>query len=376
MEVPLFTFLILLTLIDYLGMRAADLRRLQSLRLALLLFLTSLTRPEGIVLSGVILLDRLVRYRSTGNRRSLIAFLLFGLLPFALFYLTYIFWRYTYYGFFLPNTFYVKVGWSMMQFRRGLRYAGEFLFPAFGILLPALAALWLRRWRILAEGFYLLPLLAGIFILYVIFVGGDSMPAFRFLTPILPLLCLISALGLIQLIRVRDLLLLTCAAVISYNVILTYRDWDIYPHILSDRVAYYGQDAGIWLASHTVPDAVIATNTAGSIPYYSRRRVIDMLGLNDRHIAHREIATMGQGSPGHEKGDGQYILARRPDIIQFGSSLGSAEPFLLSDREIYAAPEFHRLYERRDFSLPCGKDLTLFVLRGKDVIRGVREPRG
>jgi hypothetical protein len=39
-----------------------------------------------------------------------------------------------------------------------------------------------------------------------------------------------------------------------------------------------------------------------------------MLGLSDRHIAHRDVP-IGYLAAGHEKYDSQYVLERRPDII-------------------------------------------------------------
>lgn len=40
-----------------------------------------------------------------------------------------------------------------------------------------------------------------------------------------------------------------------------------------------------------------------------------MLGLNDLHIAHLDVETMGQGIAGTEKSDPSYVLSRQPDYI-------------------------------------------------------------
>jgi len=51
----------------------------------------------------------------------------------------------------------------------------------------------------------------------------------------------------------------------------------------------------------------------GIIPYYSGLPTIDMWGLNDLHIAHKQIPDMGQKRPmGHEKTDPIYAFQRRP----------------------------------------------------------------
>jgi hypothetical protein len=108
-----------------------------------------------------------------------------------------------------------------------------------------------------------------------------------------------------------------------------------------DPAAVYGRQVGEWLRDRMPPGTLVATNAAGALPYFSRLPVIDMLGLTDRHIARRP-ADRSQWI-GHEKGDGAYVLARRPDVIVLGGPEGSVEPWSFpGDRQIAAAPEFHR----------------------------------
>jgi len=63
----------------------------------------------------------------------------------------------------------------------------------------------------------------------------------------------------------------------------------------------------------------IAVVDAGALAYYSERRTIDIIGLNDVHIAH---------SPA--KSDAAYVLAQRPKVIQlhieFSRSTGVVPP--------------------------------------------------
>jgi len=53
----------------------------------------------------------------------------------------------------------------------------------------------------------------------------------------------------------------------------------------------------------------------GILKFCTGRRVIDMAGLTDAHIAHRSIDTVGHGLPGHEKYDSLYVLEQRPKFI-------------------------------------------------------------
>jgi hypothetical protein len=76
--------------------------------------------------------------------------------------------------------------------------------------------------------------------------------------------------------------------------------------------------AGLWLREHVAPGTWMATNAAGAVAYHSGLPVIDMLGLNDAHIAHTVPVTGGGGTAGHEKRDFDYVLSRRPGVIFHG----------------------------------------------------------
>jgi arabinofuranosyltransferase len=66
-----------------------------------------------------------------------------------------------------------------------------------------------------------------------------------------------------------------------------------------------------WIQQHTRPDEYIAVPWAGRVPYFSERPTLDMLGLNDLHIAHQPSRQRGIDV----KMDPAYILARRPKLI-------------------------------------------------------------
>jgi hypothetical protein len=59
----------------------------------------------------------------------------------------------------------------------------------------------------------------------------------------------------------------------------------------------------------------LATDAAGILPYYSKLRTIDILGLADPVIAHREVPNLGTGVAGHEKADPEYVVSRQPEYI-------------------------------------------------------------
>jgi len=69
---------------------------------------------------------------------------------------------------------------------------------------------------------------------------------------------------------------------------------------------------GRHLAQASHAGRLLAVDAAGKIPFYSGLPVVDMLGLNDVHIAHLPA---GYFEAGHNKYDPDYVLARRPDLI-------------------------------------------------------------
>ena len=71
---------------------------------------------------------------------------------------------------------------------------------------------------------------------------------------------------------------------------------------------------GEWMASEVRPDETLAIGAAGIVPYYTDLYTIDILGLNDLHIAHLEVP-LGAGLSGHEKSDPEYVLTHRPTYI-------------------------------------------------------------
>ncbi len=71
---------------------------------------------------------------------------------------------------------------------------------------------------------------------------------------------------------------------------------------------------GMMLQDVTLPDAVIATVWAGAPAYYARRKMIDILGKNDRVVASR--APRGNIRPGHNKWDYDYSIGLlKPDVV-------------------------------------------------------------
>ncbi len=356
MEVPLVALLLLLGVLFYLRAESEP-GSVALTASGTLSVLAAMARPDAGLLFAVLLADRLWQ-RLRHGRGGWLRFAL----PFAVLYLPYFAWRFAYYGWLLPNTFYAKVGSSSAQLVRGLDYFTR--WSGVSLLLVSLVVAGVLAGGPLARRYgrvQVIPAFLGVYVLYVVAVGGDGMPAFRFFGPVTPLVCVFAAMALVAMAPGRAKLVAVTSLAVALNLWQLVHHVEMRSRVLGDNVARRGEVAGRWLRQHADPHAVIATNTAGTIPFYSGLRTIDMLGMNDSHIAHREIPDLGAGVPGHEKGDGAYVLSRRPDYILFDSAVGSRQPRQPSDREIFRTPEFARDYKFHVFRLPGGQALNIYV---------------
>ncbi len=285
----------------------------------LLLGAAALTRPEGAGVAAVLFaLAWILGPRTPEFRRSVRR----GIGMFLLILLPYFGWKWWYYGRLLPNTYYAKVGAGPAQVERGLQYIHAFFaYSGSWLLLPLIGLRWAgRRRAALLLGGLALALAAC-----AIFVGGDALPMFRFLVPLLPaffLLLSLGAAGFLERFGARRYarpalpVVLLLFAVYATRIGFTGAPYDDVARDIQEVSAW--KEVGRWLRDHAPRDATVALVPAGAIPYYSKLRAIDMLGLNDATIAHREVSSLGSGLPGHEKFDVDYVLSRRPDIILLG----------------------------------------------------------
>jgi len=108
---------------------------------------------------------------------------------------------------------------------------------------------------------------------------------------------------------------------------------------------------GKWLRSNVPRGTLIAVDAAGQVPYFSELPAIDMFGINDLHIGRLDVATLGQGTPGHEKFDLGYVIARAPTyVVIYGTLLDTVKEYERAPVEWTKDPalsKFLTLYQRR-----------------------------
>jgi hypothetical protein len=301
--------------------------------------LVGMARADGVVFAAVSAVFKLydvaarVRTAPPGQRLGALLRAVFGLLLwitlFAALYLPYFFWRYDYYDWFFPNTYYAKVGGGWDQIDRGVKYILDFLQESGGwllLLLPlAIAESAVRR----TAGAYVLAL-TGVWFAYTAYVGGDSLIRYRFIAPVLPLYYSVMALTAVAVAtRLRSALprrRITAEAIASIGVLAAVAvtlhpqsvdaiDTRNERRAVDDRVI-----VGRWMRDTFDPEIRIAVIPVGALGYESEVYIIDMLGITDEHIAHRDL-NIGSLAAGHEKYDSEYVLDLEPDIILLFDSL-------------------------------------------------------
>lgn len=273
------------------------------------LALASMTRPEAWLLAAVLCLD----VTRKGPWRRAVRYVALFVIIFAPYYG----WRFWYYGYPVPNTFYAKVGGTSAQVMRGIEYLHTFMTQGGGAVLvvPAVCALWSGVGRRAAALYvFLLTYLA-----YVVLVGGDVFFFYRFLVPVVPVMAALAVAGILRLSNrlwpARPLISHAFCAVYTAGFALICLT--LYQAEAKDLRDAQGTDAiahGICqgLKADLQPGDAIATVGIGVMKFCTGRQVIDMVGLTDKHIAHQAVPTMGQGFAGHEKFDSAYVLARWP----------------------------------------------------------------
>jgi hypothetical protein len=298
--------------------------------------LAAMTRPEGLMLFAftcLFIIFNLIKRKING-------YVIGCVISFLLLYGAYFLWRISYYGDIFPNTFYVKAGMSLDKIGIGISYLKDFLLapPFFGAILLIIILLAIIRKKFNTKMAYLVFCTIG-YIFYIIYVGGDHMPAFRFFIPLLPIISIL-LLPVLTCNKAISVILVNFLVFMAISLQVTRPAKDLSRARIKDPAAFIGEMVSQVVSNEFPPGSLIALSTAGSTPYYApQHRYIDMLGLNDRVIAKRKDypkVLEWQNVPGHEKGDGKYVLSRKPDYIIFGGAEGTTadKPMFLSDYEI------------------------------------------
>ena len=313
---------------------------LRSIHYPLALAAMILTRPEGVLITALILIWMVI------ETRSLLPAIRCGLVLTCIL-LPILVAKWWYYGSWLPNTYYIKGNAGLANWGIGREYV-RYAYRRHDWFILAVALFFvlslIKREKDTLRRVIPLLIISGVWILQVVMQGGDNMVGRRVLLPILPLIC-VSIIACTRFIRVSFSVVLTFA--LSAFLVHTYlTDWPILGHLEGWRSHYQiRRKYGLYLRNHFPANTVVALNPAGIIPFYSELPTIDMLGLNDSYIAHYGKRNR-KLDYAHQAGDGAYVLSRKPDVILLsGRLMRAVSSHTVGDIEIWSSKQFHEEYE-------------------------------
>ncbi len=324
---------------------------------ALSALLLGLTRPEGVFYAGLAFLSLVILLPGPDRRRLVVYMLALAVVPG----LIYFGWRWRYFGYLLPNTFYVKSTGGLLHLRYLSLIYEMFRYMAPLVLLIGLGLLWERSTVAYKRLVLLLP--AILFPWLYLLIDQLQNLGMRFQYPVYPVFLLAgaAALGLftpsgrlreglrpgadlvalaggLALVLFGAFVLLPRPALVAALVVAIFllklaadRGWlgRFRPHtpllyvVLAALLVLFSVQRSYRLAEtfyrtqfddrEAVGQALrpfadkgytVVASEAGWIPYFSGWRSIDPFGLNDERIAHEGL-TM------------DYLASVAPDVIMY-----------------------------------------------------------
>ncbi|MGD8858648.1 MAG: hypothetical protein PVI30_01460 [Myxococcales bacterium] len=276
--------------------------------LGLVAGLLPLSRPEGYLFAGMIMLEGLV----SGARGARLRPALWNLGACIAVVGGHLAFRVLTYGDLLPNTFYAKVPGLRLQ--AGAHYLWELVRANHLLVYGALTVLGVvpflrgaglhgpRRFAVLS---------LGLTCLYAWVIGGDYFE-FRFVDHVLPFWAYLTLAGIERVVgwldteRARRRVMRAAVVLViganAFTILVPYAGG---PELTSPEreAGYTAQFAmvGRWLGANLQPGESIAIRPAGVIAYLTRAPTLDLLGLNDRRIARMDVGDEGVRVAGHLK---------------------------------------------------------------------------
>ena len=281
----------------------------------LLTALAGLTRPDALLPIGLFVGTWLLvhgRERWPGWRALLVA----GALAFGPL-LLHLLWRRSYYGAWVPNTYFIKQFGGLLRGTYGVWYV-EAWARAVGLALLVPLAPWLR-----ARHLVLVVPIVGM-VVYAWALGGDFMAYSRFLVVATALWAVLAAWLLLDAqawlrARVQALARVPVAGLLALGLVILLAAQARARHAedralpagwlegrwegvtAMDRFARERAHAGAWMREALPADTWLTVGAAGALPYASGLPVVDVYGLVDpwpRRVP--GLRASPRGRPGHQ----------------------------------------------------------------------------
>jgi hypothetical protein len=304
---------------------------LNSFAFAFFGLIAGLTRPEGVIVVGLMLLALLFYKGLKESKRVLLYFFAIFVVIGAIYFV----WRWNYFGYPLPNPFYKKGGGSIYIHGLMASISNVILFSFPFIPLFLMSFFYVKDKKEII--FPLIPIIG--YTLMWVFLSDEMNHLGRFQYAVVPIVLLSYPPILINIFKGAKegmtwkprfkLFKFIKAKLSSFTVRLSSSSQSsntilqifILYILISLIILPYGlhsgkgflynhhndgrYDMGILLKDYSDKNYTIATSEAGLIPFYSEWRTIDTWGLNDQTVAHNGKITES------------YLDENQPDIIAF-----------------------------------------------------------
>lgn len=251
----------------------------------LIAFLSMLSRPDaGVFYLGLI--GGIVGVISCGKGFSYIRRIIYIGLIFVLVGLSYMIWRYKYFGFCFPNPFYIKVSKGMIS-ESGAKYVAGFIIQ---ILLPYLVAvvILLRDFSKRKSVLTLVPSILGVtlFVAYLFSVTPIQGFFWRYAFPVFPVImfAFLRYFNGISVLSTKN----NGSRVVSVFLVGLFVIWNLQhlPSTLSVMKTKSQYDRVVVGKALSTFHGKMLTSEAGALPYFSGWEAVDVVGLTSEEIVH------------------------------------------------------------------------------------------
>jgi hypothetical protein len=299
--------------------------------------LTGLTRPEGVILTFLMLVGLVIARGWRSALTPAIAWLAFVVGLGGLYFL----WRWDYFGHPLPNPFYKKGGGTLHL--DGLRNSVQNFIGLnrLFIVLWLIAMLIAPTSRVLYG--MITPILGFVFAFILLSPEMNIQARFQYVT--LPLM-IIASFHAYQVIRDSVQITLKSSSVgvrlglgalLLLPLLILYRGHGDIRRTLPGHDGRY--DVAVALSEYAQKGYYLAVTEAGLLPFYSRWKSIDTWGLNDSWIAHNGLITE------------EYLDKHCPAIIMFHAHYTPLTPVRRVNRWDEMVAILHNYARSRNYTL-------------------------
>lgn len=311
-----------------------------------LFFVLSLVRPEGFYFFITSLMYLIITKKIDKKRIVQFSIIYVVLLT------TYIFWNLSYYESILPNTFHSKVYFSYRGLFEGVHYIYRFFMSAPFLLMFFI--LTLLNYNTLDQDMKFLLIVVLGYIFYIFMIGGDFMFAYRYFLPVMSILYFISIESILRICNYQNhiykkigvsqiiIVIMILYNILSLSYVISYKK-----EIRDYKMIESGKLLAEYLNSNYPSNYSIASSGIGALGFYSNMRIIDVLGLTDKHVANEGIIGIDK-IYSHSKSNVKYIINQKSSIIVFGDCFGKKLPVRFAEKEIYINNDFLNNYTYKE----------------------------